>query len=155
MLCSVSRCSFVLVDQVTQNRSTRDPFIAEVCPGMGRLRWAKVAGAVGSSTVAVPNILGDHHMHVPLTEDQHSIGEFGSEGADEPFGDTGRSRTARRNLDHVESPVGEDSIEGRSELTSPISEEKPELSDAITKIHHQSAGLLRSPPAVWVCGRAQ
>jgi hypothetical protein len=25
---------------------------------------------------------------VPLAEDQHAIGEFGSEGSDEPFGET-------------------------------------------------------------------
>jgi hypothetical protein len=61
----------------------------------------------------------------------------------------------RRNLDHADAHIGEDSIERRYKLTGPISDEEPELSDAIAKIHHQIADLLRSPPAVRVRGRAQ
>jgi hypothetical protein len=37
----------------------------------------KFAGAVGSSTVVVPNVVREHHTQVPLTEDQHAVGEFG------------------------------------------------------------------------------
>jgi len=60
---------------------------------MCRLRWAKVAGTVRPLTVVVPNVLRKHHTQVPLTEDQQAVGEFGSEGAYEPFGETVRSRT--------------------------------------------------------------
>ena len=59
---------------------------------MGWLRWAKVTGAVGPSTVAVPNVFHEHSTQVPLVDDQHAVGEFGSEGADEPFGKTVRPR---------------------------------------------------------------
>jgi hypothetical protein len=48
--------TFVLVDQATQDRSTRDAFTAEVRDGVGRPWWAKVAGAVGSSTLVMANI---------------------------------------------------------------------------------------------------
>ena len=65
-----------------------------------------------------------------------------------PFGKTIRPRTTRRNPDYPDADISKDSVEGRGELTSPISHEKPELGDAITKIHHQSAHLLRRPPAV-------
>jgi hypothetical protein len=41
-----SRLDTKLVNQATQNRSTLDSFMAEVCHGMGRVRWAKVAGTV-------------------------------------------------------------------------------------------------------------
>jgi transposase-like protein len=36
---------------------------------------------------------------VSLTEDQHAVGEFGSEGADESFGEAVRSWAVWRNLD--------------------------------------------------------
>jgi hypothetical protein len=49
---------------------------------VGGLRWAKVAGAVRSSTVVVPDVLREQHTQGSLAEDQHAIGEFGSEGAD-------------------------------------------------------------------------
>jgi hypothetical protein len=55
---------------------------------MGRLWWAKFVGTVGPSTVVVPNVLCEHHTGVPLTEDQRAVGEFGSEGSHEPFGET-------------------------------------------------------------------
>jgi hypothetical protein len=53
--------------------------------GVIRLWWAKFAGTVRSSTVVVENLLREHHPQVSLTEDQHTVGEFGSEGAHEPF----------------------------------------------------------------------
>jgi hypothetical protein len=40
----------------------------------------------------VPNVLRKHDTQVPLTGDQHAVGEFGPEGADEPFGETVRPR---------------------------------------------------------------
>jgi hypothetical protein len=62
-----------------------------------RLWWAKFAGTVQSSTVVVANALGEHHTQVSLTEDQHAVGEFGSEGAHEPFGEAVRPRATSRN----------------------------------------------------------
>ena len=51
--------------------------MAEVGHGVSRPWWAKVAGAVGSSTVVVVNVVREHYTQVPLAEDQHSVGEFG------------------------------------------------------------------------------
>lgn len=90
---------------------------------MSRSWRAKSAGAVRPSTVVVPNVFRDHHTQVPLTEDQYAVGEFGSDRAYEPFGETVRPRAARRNPDYADADVGEDSIEGRGELTGPISDE--------------------------------
>jgi putative transposase len=89
---------------------------------------------------------------VPLTKDQYPVGEFGSDRADEPFGEAVRPRTTRRNPDHADADVSKDSVEGFGELTGPISAEEPELRDAIATIHHQVADLLDSPPAVGVGG---
>ena len=55
---------------------------------MGRSWRAKVAGAVRSSTVVVPNVFREHHTQVPLAEDQYTVGEFGSDRAYEPFSET-------------------------------------------------------------------
>jgi hypothetical protein len=104
-------CPFVLVDQATQDWSPRDPFVAEVRDGVGWLGWAKVAGAVGSSTVVVANVFGEHCTEVPLVDDQHAVGEFGSQGADESFGEAVRLWATRGNSDHLDAHIGENSVE--------------------------------------------
>src|SRR5262249_28871298 len=117
--------------------------------------WAKVASAVWLSTVVVPDVFRDYHTRVPLTEDQYPVSEFGSDRAYEPFGEAIRLRTTRRNPNYADADISEDRVERRGELTGPISDEEPELTDAIIKIHHQIADLLRRPPAIRVRGRAQ
>ena len=59
----------------------------------------------------MPNVLGEHDTQVPLTEDQHAVGEFGSQGADESFGEAVPSWAAWRNSDNMDAGVGEDSVE--------------------------------------------
>jgi hypothetical protein len=75
------------------------------------LWWAKVTAAVGLLTVVMPNIFREHHTQVALIADQHAIGEFGSNRMHEPFGETVRPRTTRRNPDHTDAHIGEDRIE--------------------------------------------
>jgi hypothetical protein len=48
---------------------------------------------------------------VSLAEDQHAVGEFGSQGADEPFGETVRPGASRGNLDRLDAHIGQDGIE--------------------------------------------
>ncbi len=72
---------------------------------------AKVAGAVGSSTVVVANVLREHRTQVALVDNQHAVGEFGSEGADEPFCEAVRARAPRRNPDHLDVHIGQDRVE--------------------------------------------
>jgi hypothetical protein len=101
--------------------------MAEVSHGVGRVGRAKFAGTVGSSAVVVPNVLREYHMQVPLAEDQYAVGEFGWEGAHEPFGDTVRPWATRRNCDHADAHIGQGSVERCGELTGSISDEEPEL----------------------------
>ena len=119
---------------------------------MGRLRWAQFAGAVWPLTVVVSNVFREHRMQVPLTEDQHAVGEFGSDGADEPFGETVPLRAAWRNSDYLYAHIGKDGVEGCGELASPVANEDPELGHAIAQIHHEVADLLGSPPAIGAGG---
>jgi hypothetical protein len=53
--------------------------VAEVRDGVGWLRWVKVAGLVRSLAVVVANVVREHDTQVPLTEDHHAVGEFGSQ----------------------------------------------------------------------------
>ena len=122
---------------------------------MGRLRWTQFAGAVWASTVVMANVLGERQTQVPLTEDQYAVGEFGSDGADEPLGETVRLRAARRNPDYLDAHIGEDGVEGCGELASPVANEDPELGHAIAEIHHEVADLLGGPSAIGVGGRVQ
>jgi hypothetical protein len=92
--------------------------MVEVRDGVGGPWRAKVAGAVGSSTVVVANVFREYDPQVPLTEDQHVVGDFGLEGADEPFSETARPRTPRWNPDHVDAHIGKDGVEGGCELAS-------------------------------------
>lgn len=54
----------------------------------------------------------------------------------------------RGNSHHADAHIGQDSVERRGELTAPVSDQEPELGDALAEIHHQVADLLGSPPAV-------
>ena len=101
--------------------------MAVVPDRVGRPWWAEVEGAVGSSTVVVVNVFGEHDTQVSLAEDQHAVGEFGSDGADEPFGETVRAWATGRNPDRLDAHIGQDSIERRGELADPIADEEPEL----------------------------
>jgi hypothetical protein len=117
--------------------------------------WVTFAGPVWPSTVVMLNVLREHRTQMPLIEDQHSIGEFGPEGAHEPFGKAVRTRAARRNPHHGDPGVGQDSIQRRGELSGAVLDEVPELGDAVAEIHRQVADLLGGPSAVGVRGRTQ
>jgi hypothetical protein len=88
------------------------------------LWWAKVTAAVRPSTVVVPNIFREHDTQVPLIEDQHAVGEFGSDRTHEPFGETVRPRATWRNPDRLDAHIGEDSIERCCELAGSIADEE-------------------------------
>jgi hypothetical protein len=49
---------------------------------------------------------------VPLTEDQDQVGEFGSDGLDEPFGEGVCPRASRHDLHSVDTGTGQDASEG-------------------------------------------
>ena len=53
--------------------------------------------AVGPLGVVVLDVLADHCVQMPATEDEHAVGEFGSDGAHEPFRVAVRLRAPRWN----------------------------------------------------------
>ena len=116
--------------------------------GVVRPGRTQLAATVRSTAVVVPDELREHRSQVPLTEDQHAVGEFGSGGQHEPLGKAVRPRAARRNLHHSDAHVGQDRIEGRGELAGSIANEEPELSDPVTKVPAKVAGLLSPDPPI-------
>ena len=146
---------FVLVDQAIQDRSPLDVCVAEVCGGVGRSGWVRVAGAVGSSAVVVANVFREYCLQGALVDDQHAVGGFCSEGVDEPFSEVVRSRAPRRNPDDLDAHIGHDGVEWRGELAGAVADEELEGGAAIAEFPHGVADLVGGPSAVRVGGGAQ
>jgi hypothetical protein len=66
-----------------------------------------------TSPVVVGAVSGEDGPQVPFTEDQDAVGEFGTDGQDEAFGEAIRPRTLRWDLHGVDPGIGEDGVEGR------------------------------------------
>jgi hypothetical protein len=84
------------------------------------------------------------------TQEQHPVQQLTTDRADPPLGEGVRSRRPHRRAQHP-GPLGrEDRVERGGELGFSISDEPPELADAVRQAHEQVAGLLRHPrPIGW------
>ena len=123
-----------------------------------RVVWpgrAELATPVGSPTVVVSGVGRQDGSQVLFAEDQHTVGEFGSGGEHESFGEAVRSGAARRNLHNVDTHVCQYGVERCRELTGSVADEKPEFGGPITKIHQKITGLLSGPRAVRVRRQAK
>ena len=98
--------------------------------------------------VLLRGIRGEDPAEVPLAEDQHPVGELGSDGQHDAFGEAVRPRTARRNLDYLDVRIRQHRVERRRELTGPIPDEEPEPGNTLAEVHHEVAGLLGRPRPV-------
>jgi hypothetical protein len=97
------------------------------------------------SAVVVGGILGNDGRHVTFAEDQDAVGEFGSGGADEAFGEAVRSRASRWDLHGVDAVTCQDGLERGGELAGSVADEEAEGSGAFVEVHQQVAGLLAGP----------
>ncbi len=73
-----------------------------------------------------------------LSEDQHAVGEFGADCQHEAFGEAVRSRATRRDLEHLDTGIGQHRVKRARELPLAIADEKPEPADVIAEIRHQT-----------------
>ena len=73
----------------------------------------KLECSVWPSGVVVGAVLREDASRVPFAEDQDAVGEFGSGGPDEAFGEVVRSRAARWDLDGVDPGAGKGGVEGQ------------------------------------------
>jgi hypothetical protein len=92
---------------------------------------------------------------VPFAEDQDAVGEFGSGGQDEAFGEAVRSRASGREPDGVDPGAGEDGVEGGGELAGSVADEESEGGDTVVEVHQQVAGSLCGPGSGRAASRAE
>jgi len=89
-------CALVLVDQASKDRLASDPLLGKVRDGMIGAWREKPKRSMWPPTVVVGAVAGEDGPQVPLAEDQDAVGEFGSGGQHEAFGEAVRPGTARR-----------------------------------------------------------
>ncbi len=92
---------------------------------------------------------------MPFAEDQHSVGDLGPGGEDEPFGVSVRARTARRDLRCRDAGAGQGRVEGVGELPGAVADQEPEVLGVIAKVHQEVADLLGGPRSVRVSGDSE
>ena len=109
-------------------------------------------GSVGSPAVIVTGVLGKDVAQVPLTEDQHPVGDLGPGREHEPLRVGVRQGTPRLDLHDGHAGVGEDRVEGRGELPTPISDQDLKVVDAVAEVKQEVAGLLGGPRPVGIGG---
>ena len=83
--------------------------------------------------VVMGAIAGEHGPQVPFTEDQDAVGEFGSDGQDESFGEAVRSRASRWDLHCVDPGTGQDGVERAGELAGSVAHEESEGRGAVVE----------------------
>ena len=107
------------------------------------------------SAVVVGAVPGKDGPQVSFAEDQDAVGEFGSGGEDEAFGEAVRSRAARWDLDGVDPGAGQGGVEGGGELAGAVADEEPERGGPVVKVHQEVAGLLGGPGSGRMAGRPE
>jgi hypothetical protein len=105
--------------------------------------------------VVVRGVLGEHPAEVALPEDQYSVGEVGSGGRHDAFGDAVRLRAPRWDFDRLDACVVEHRVERRRELGGPVAVEEPEPRGAFVEVRQEVAGVLGGSRSVGVPGHAQ
>lgn len=107
-----------------------------------------VEALVWAVVVEVAYVLVEDGAGVLFVIDQHSVGAFFADAADEPFCITVGPRRAGRDLDYVEPFGGKDGIEAVGELGVPVADQEAERGDLIAQVHQEIAGSLGGPAAV-------
>src|SRR5687768_14884055 len=105
--------------------------------------------------VVVSAVASEDGAQVSLAEDQDAVGEFGSGGQDESFGEAVGSRALGRDLHGVDVRASEDGVERCGELTGAVADEESECGGAVVEVHQQVADLLRGPGSGRMAGRAE
>src|SRR4051794_34306649 len=90
-----------------------------------------------------------------FAEDQDAVGELGSDGQDEAFGDAVRSRTSRWDLHGINAVSGHDSIKRGGELAGAVADEEPKCRGVLVEVHQQVTGLLSGPGPGRVAPRSE
>ena len=138
-----------------------------------RTRWRRIGGVAGDHggwivgrrvlveplvwpvVVEVAHVLVEDGLGVSFVVDQHPVGAFGADAADEPVRIAVRPRRPRRDLDHGNAFGAEDGIEGSGECGVPVADQEAQGADLVTEVHQQVAGSLGGPRRGRVRGHAE
>ena len=90
-----------------------------------------------------------------MSEDQHSVGEFGSDCSDESLGVSVGLWTAGWDLEDLDPGVGEDGVEGGGELSCSVADQEPEIRRAVAEVGDEVTGLLGGPGSVGIRSGAE
>jgi hypothetical protein len=98
----------------------------------------------------VIDVRGQHSLQLPTSEDQQPVHQLAPHGAHPPLSVGVRPRCPDRRAQHLDPLSGKDRVKRDGELRIPITDQKPELADAVLKGHEQIAGLLCHPLPYWI-----
>jgi hypothetical protein len=73
-----------------------------------------------SKHVVVRGVLAQHATEASLPKDQHAVDQLGPDGQQAAFGESVRPRTEGRDLDHLDTPIGQHRVERSCELSCPV-----------------------------------
>jgi hypothetical protein len=118
-------------------------------------RRVLVVALVRPVVVEVAHVLVVDGSGVSFVVDQHPVGAFGADAADEPLRITVRPGCARRDLDHGNAFGVEDGIEGSGERGIPVADQEAEGADLVTEVCQQVVGSLGGSRRGRVCGHAE
>jgi hypothetical protein len=107
--------------------------------------WVLAQALVWAVVVEVAHVLVENGAGVLFVVDQHAVGAFGADAADEPFRVAVRLGCARRDLDDGDGFGAEHGIEGFGEFRVPVADQKVESAELITEVHQEVPGGLGSP----------
>ena len=105
--------------------------------------------------VVVRGVLGQHPAEVPLSEDQHPVGQLGADCQHEAFGEAVRPRAPGRDLDHFDTRIRQHRVKRVRELAGAVADEESEPRDVFAEVHDEVAGLLGGPGPVGMRGHAE
>jgi hypothetical protein len=116
--------------------------VVETWGGMTGAWWATLQRSMWPTAVVVGGVPGKDVPQVSFAEDQDAVGELGSIGQDEAFGEAVRSRRSRRDFHGVNPGPAQDGVERGGELAGRVADEEPKGGGAVVEVDQQVAGLL-------------
>ena len=93
--------------------------------------WALAQTLVRAVVIEMAHVLIKNSSGVSLVVDQHPVGAFGADAADEPFRIAVGLRRPRRVLRNGVAFGSEDGIEGGGELAVPVADQEAEGADLL------------------------
>ncbi len=91
----------------------------------GRARSGGAGGCDGGVALVVAGVLGKDAAQMAFAEDQHPVGDLGSDREHEPLRIGIRAGALGRDLDGLDTGIGQDRVEGVGELPGPVANREP------------------------------